>query len=337
MRKITIYDVAKAADCSTATVSLVLHNSSKVKPETRERVLSVMQKMGYTPSYLARSLSMKSTKTLGLVVPDVENPVFSQMIVGVEEYANKHGYNLILGISGLKLEKEDFYLDMLREKRVDGMIIFPTFVEHIVEQLENNNYHQQIPTVFCGTSGKHNTNISYVKCDQRIGSYLAVDHLLRIGRRHIGFIAAVTEKEQADSRLSGYLDALAFHGIESNSNLIRYCSQDYETVFNTTLSLLNDEPVDAIFCLYDYMAPSVMRAIFSTGRKIPDDIAIIGFDNISLSQYMPIPLSTIETHSKKVGEMAAQILLERINDPDLPPKQIILSPELVVRESTQPK
>ncbi len=337
MDKVTIYDVAKTAECSTATVSLVLHNSEKVKPETRERVQEVMKRLGYTPNYLARSLSMKATNTLGLIVPQVENPVFSQMIAGVEKYASSRGYNLLLGISGLELDKENLCLNMLRQKRVDGLLIFPTFMDHILANLfhQKTATQNQIPIVFCGSSGNQDRNdISYVKCDQRMGAYLAVDHLIDTGRRRIALIAAVSEPSQASSRVAGYRDALAFHNMKADESLIRFCSQENESIYRCTQELLASEKPDAIFCLYDYMALLVMRAIHNQGLRIPEDIAVIGFDNISISQYLPVSLSTVNTRSEKVGIMAAQLLLQHIDTPDLPPQQIRLAPELIVREST---
>lgn len=125
MPKVTIYDVAKAANCSTATVSLVLNKSNRIRPETQKQVMKVVEQMGYTPNYIAQSLHSRSTNTLGLVVPNVENPLFSMMISGIEDCANAKGYNIILGIADSNDKKEDFYLDMLQRERVDGLILVP--------------------------------------------------------------------------------------------------------------------------------------------------------------------------------------------------------------------
>lgn len=334
MAKITIYDVAREAQVSTATVSLVLQNSDRIKPETHRHVMEVVDRLGYTPNYMARSLSRKSTNTLGLVVPNMENPLFAQMIAGVEECANAKGYNLILGISNQNPEKEDFYLDMLQQKRVDGMLVFPTFLDHLEEKLSHRKKKEQTPIVLCGSTGKGNPDLSYVKCDNRMGAYMAVDHLIATGRSRVGCILPAVSEHQYASRKAGYQDVLAFHGLRYEENLVKVCAPDNESIFRVTLELIEEERVNGLFCLYDYITISVMRAIASKGLRIPQDVAVVGYDNIHLSEYLPVSLSTIDTHGQRVGRMATEILVEKIENPDMPTRQIVLKPDLVVREST---
>ena len=316
MSKVTIYDVAKKANCSTATVSLVLKKSNRIKPETAKAVMDVVEQLGYTPNYIAQSLSSKATNTLGLIVPNVENPLFSMMISGIEDYANSKGYNLILGITNATSEKESFYLDMLQRKQVDGLILFPSFLGTLTKKVEYLSQ-MRTPIILCGSSGSELKNISYVKCDNRLGSYTAVNHLVDIG-----------------CRLIGYQDALRNCGIPFREELIRVCTPDNDSIFNATLTLLKEQKPDGIFCLYDYSAITVMRAVFCAGLRIPEDIAIIGYDNIKMSGFLPVPLSSIDTHSQEVGQKAAEILMQKISDPDEQVHQVVLKPDLVVREST---
>lgn len=334
MSKVTIYDVAKAAHCSTATVSLVLNNSDRIKPETHEHVMKVVEKLGYTPNYIAQSLSMKATNTLGLIVPNIENPLFSQMITGVEEYATLKGYDLILGISNSRSEKESFYLDMLRRRRVDGLMLFPTYIDSVIEKIHHSTK-SKTPIVLCGSSGKGAANISYVKCDNRIGSYMAINHLLNIGCSKIGCIFPVYDKQQYASRLAGYQDALYYNGIEYNPLLVKESSPDDDAIYNATLELIKEQKPDGLFCLYDYAAITVMKAVLSLGLRIPDDVALIGYDNINISKFLPISLSSIDTLALEVGRHAAEILITKINEPETPVRQINLKPNLIVRESTQ--
>jgi len=334
MANVTIYDVAREAQVSTATVSLVLKNSSRIKEETRQRVMEVVNRLGYTPNFTARSLSKKSTNTLGLVVPNLENPVFAQMIAGVEECANSRGYNLILGVSNQNREKESFYLDMLQQKRVDGMLVFPTFIDNIQEKLSYLSKEEHTPIVLCGSTGKGNPDISFVKCDNRMGAYMAVDHLISTGRTRVGCILPAVSEHQYASRKAGYQDVLAFHGIKYDEMLIKVCQPDNESIFRATVELIEHEKVNGLFCLYDYITIYVMRAIVSRGLSIPQDVAVIGYDNINISEYLPVSLSTIDTHSQRVGRMATEILVDKIENPDQPIRQIVLKPELVVREST---
>lgn len=334
MSKVTIYDVAKAAHCSTATVSLVLNNSDRIKPETHKHVMRVVKKLGYTPNYMARSLSMKSTNTLGLIVPNIENPLFSKMIAGVEEYANRNGYDLILGISYSDCEKENFYLDMLQRKRVDGLVLFPTYIDSVLEHLQNLPK-SKTPIVLCGRSGNGDPQISYVKCNNRIGSYMATSHLLDVGCSKIGCIFPVYNKQQYASRLSGYQDALYYNSIEFSPALIKACAPDDTSIYRATLELMQEQKPDGVFCLYDFAAISVMKAIFSLGLSIPDDVALIGYDNINISKFFPISLSTIDTHGAEVGRQAAEMLIQMIAEPETPVRQIMIKPDLVVRQSTQ--
>lgn len=211
---------------------------------------------------------------------------------------------------------------------MDGLILFPSFLGSLSKKVE---YLSQLrtPIILCGSSGSELKNISYVKCDNRLGSYTAIRHLV-----DIGCIFPVTDEQQYKSRLIGYQDALRDHGIPFRNELIRVCTPDNDSIFQATLTLLKEEKPDGIFCLYDYSAITVMRAVFCAGLRIPEDIAIIGYDNIKMSGFLPVPLSSIDTHSQEVGQKAAEILMQKITDPDEPSRQVVLKPDLIVREST---
>ena len=334
MKKVTIYDVAKLANCSTATVSLVFSGSPRIYPSTCQRVKEIAKQIGYTPNYIAQSLSKKSTNTIGVIIPNIDNPLFSQTIAGIESYANSKGYNLILGLSDSNRNKESFYLEMLQRERVDGLLVLPTFMDLVIEKLNRQNP-AQAPVVLCGSSGnRSNISMSYAKCNNHIGARLATNHLIETGRRRIGCIFPVFNEQQYLSRKTGYEEALAQNDIPFDENLIKICTSDNDAIFSATQELIKEQKPDSIFCLYDYAAISVMRAIHSMGLRIPDDISVIGYDNIPISNYLPTPLSTIDTRSKLVGEKAAELLVNKIMNPDTPVQQITIEPELVVRDST---
>lgn len=265
MSKVTIYDVAKEAGCSTATVSLVLQNSDKIKASTQQRVLDAVEKLGYLPNFAARSLSSKFTNLLGLIVPNMENPLFAHMIKGVEEYANSKGYGIILGISDLSLDKEMFYMQMLQERRVDGLLVFPTFVDEIFERFICGKSDESIPLVLCGSTGVQEYPVSYVKCDNRMGAYMATDHLVTSAAGVSGCLCAVADHRQAESRINGYRRRPDVSWDERDDDLIRFCTQDTEDIHRAAAALLREQRVDAIFCLYDYMSIAVMRAVMSAG------------------------------------------------------------------------
>lgn len=334
MGNVTIYDVAKEAKCSPATVSLVFKNSDRIKPDTHKRVIKAAKKLHYTPNYIAQSLITKATHTLGVIVPDIENPLYSCMISGIEEYANANGYDIILGISDSDMEKESHHLDMLAKKRIDGLVLFPTFIDRIKEKLENSSSYD-IPIVLCGSSGKNIVKTDYVKCDNRIGSFNAINHLIDTGCRKIGCIFPVHDKKQSESRLTGYRDSLSEHNIPFEESLIKYCSTDYNDIFRATSELIKDSSPDAVFCLYDYCASIVVSTILRMGLSIPNDIAVMGYDNIPLSQFFPISLSTVDTHGKEVGTKATELLIEKIKNPETPIRQVLLTPSVVIRDSTK--
>ena len=332
MKNVTIYDVAKQVGCSTATVSLVLANDKRIQPKTAAKVLEAVESLGYKPNYTAKSLSTKRTDTLGLIVPNVENPLFSTMISGIEEYANSNNFDLILGVSNSDRKKELFYLDMLQTKRVDGLIVFPTYINSIAERLNNSD--MLPPIVLCGSSGSKINNISYAKCNNNSGAYLATKHLIENGCKKIACIFPVDDPSQYSSRYNGYCDAMEEAGLAIKNELICVCKSDNKSIFESSTKLIKTQKPDAIFCLCDYHAIIVMRAIEELGLKIPNDIQLIGFDNINISSFLPTSLSTIDTNASKVGQMAAQLLIEKIKDPEAPVQQIIIEPKLVKRNST---
>lgn len=334
---VTIIDIAREAQCSTATVSLALKNSEKIRLETRERVQEIADRLGYHPNYAARSLIRGQTGSIGVVIPNLENPLFIELLQGVEEYITEQGFCIVLGVSALSAEREKRYLSMLSERQVDGLILFPTFLnETFPEAIEREDDHK-VPLVLCGSSGLISSNVNYVMTDNRMGAYIGTEHLIQLGCKHIAFIGAIVDMAQAQTRLNGYRDALEFYGLDNDPALEVYCSPEADTVFQKTVELLRSKTVDAIFCLYDYMAFSVIRAVESLGLRIPEDVAIVGYDNVSISARLSKALTSIDTHSYKVGRTAAEILLKKIEKPETPNRQIVFKPELVVRETTAGK
>ncbi len=331
-KKVTIYDVAAAAGCSTATVSLALKNDVRIKARTRERIAQIAREMEYQPSYFARALSLQSSFTIGVLLPNMENPLFSKILSGVYSYAEEQGFSLIISGSDQSWEKERRHLDMLTQKQVDGIIVFPSFYDSVIEYITKTPPSERASFVLAGIDCQ-DPSISYVACDRHKGAFMAVEHLIQTGRRHIAFISTSTHAK-THARFQGYKDALVTNGIPFNDDLVCYCQSNHESVYEATIRLLETQKVDGIFCMYDYLALPVSSAIFKKGYRLPEDIAIVGYDNIEISAYFPIPLSTIETHALEIGRQAAKTLIGKIRNPQTDPQQIILQPELIVRHST---
>ena len=331
---VTIYDIAKEAGVSPSTVSLTMNNSSKIKEETKKYVREVAKRMGYTPNYAARSLINNRSFTIGVVVPNLTNPFFTATLSEIVHTANDYGYNIMLGSSEQSIDKERNYIEMLSEQRVDGIVLFPSFLEELFPDFIKGKDDATIPLVLCGSSTTSSDNITFVKCDNHMGGYLATEHLIKCGKKRIACLCAVKEKSQALSRIAGYRDAHEFWGLTYDKNLICFCQNETDDIFASTISLIKEHNVDAFFCLFDDMCLPVIRAVQSLGKSIPDDIAIVGYDNIDSSSRLPITLTSIDTHSRTIGSMAIKQLINKIENPTSEVRKIILKPELVIREST---
>ncbi len=332
-KKVTIYDVAKAAGCSTATVSLVIHNDKRIKEETRERVKACIRDLAYTPSYLASSLANQRTQSIGIIVPDMTNPVFAELVHGAEEFLSHNGYHLIIGLTNQNLEKELLYLDMLSGKKVDGLIILPTFLKEIEEKLQELKA-KKFPFVVTGIKSS-SSEVNYVSTNKVEGAFIGVEHLIKKGHRNIAFVRGSELEEHSSERLEGYMKALNVYGIPFNPEYVIKSRQDFADVREKVGLFMEEHPeVTALFCLYDFIAMAVLKALNDRKLRIPEDVAVVGFDNIQLDDYLPVGLTTIDSNNLKVGEIAARILVNQISSGMDEIQHVILTPKLVVREST---
>lgn len=331
---ITIFDVAKEAGCSTATVSLVMNGSPRISDKTKKHVLSIADRLGYAPNHAASALSSGRTNTIGVIIPDMRNQTYALMLEGIEEAATNHDYSIILNISNRSRDKEGDYIQMFSRKQIDGLLLFPNDLQHAIPSYLITDNKTQIPIYSCGTSIRCSDDMGYVKCDNFMGGYIATEHLIKIGRKRIACLCAVENKTLAKSRVEGYCNALEVYDAQFDASLIRYCSMQPKDIYDNTIDLIKNKKTDAVFCLYDYMALPVIQAIVALNLKVPQDIAIMGYDNSELSGLMPIPLSSVDTHPRLVGYKATELLLNKIKDPEMDVRKVILKPELVIRDST---
>lgn len=327
----TIKMIAKMACVDVSTVSRALNNSEKVKPETRERIKALARKLNYRPNEVARCLVGKKTNTVGVIVPELLNSFYAEIVSAIEQYFIDEGYSIILGTSDYNPEKEGKYTDLFIKKRVEGIILAahckPYSKKDIIKALS-------IPMVFI--ENYQNTGIcSSVNVDNVYGAKLAVEHLKKLGHSRIGFIGdTVTNAE----RLEGYM--LAMNEFFGGYNEDCICVDDVrfeEGGYSKMKKLLDRKPLPtAVFCVNDYFVIGAIKAVKESGLSVPDDISIVGFDDLRGITYTDIPATTIRQPKGELGKMAASILLETIKNPDNPViKDIILKPELVVRKSTE--
>ena len=329
---ITIQDIARMAGVSTTTVSRVINNKVEgVSEVTRKRILEIVKETKYKPNPLARGLITKKTKTIGLIIPDITNPFFPEIARGVEDIANKNGFNVFLCNTDDDPDKEKKYIEALKEKYVDGIIFTvasnPRY-EHINELFDCG-----IPIVMMDRE-MEKEDMKCVYIDNFEGGYIATKHLIELGHKNIGCITGPLKSKSAIDRYKGYEKAMIESNIPINKELVIESNYKIEGGILATERLLNNSMLTAIFVCNDAMAYGSYKAIKKRGYSIPEDISIVGFDNIYLSQMVEKELTTVSQPTYDMGVSAAKMLIKVIDGKRINKKHICFKPELIIREST---
>jgi DNA-binding LacI/PurR family transcriptional regulator len=329
----SLQEVAKRAKVSIATVSRVLNKSDKVVPETRAVVEQALLDLGYRPSRVARRLRMNSghAHLVGLIIPDIQNPFYAEIARGVEDAAYASKYALILCNSDENLEKERFYLDVMRDESVDGVVL-PPFDDTDVAVAEMVK--TGIPVV-CVDRSHAKVKTDLVEVDNYQGALEAVRHLIEKGHKSIALIEGRTQVSTSRERRRGYLDALAAHGITPRKDLMRAGDFKQESGRVLTNELLDlRKPPTALFVCNNLMTVGALGALHQRGLRIPVDVALVGFDDLPWAEALDPPPTVVRQPAYEVGKQAMELLLKRIMEPDRPPVTVRLRPELVIRRST---
>src|SRR5450830_410736 len=325
----TIKDVARHAGVSYTTVSHVLNKTRPVSVDARDRVIAAVEALAYVPSALARSLKSNATGSIGLIIPNNTNPYFSEVARGIEDSCYAAGYSVILCNSDDDPAKQRDYLNVLLTKRCDGLIV-ATLAQTDSELLRK----MKVPTVLLDRAPQ-NMAIDLVGVDNAAGGALAAQHLLALGRRRIACIAGPQELDISIERVAGLRQSLSAGGVKLPEHLLAYGDFTSAGGYVAACKLLSATPrPDAIFCCNDLMAIGALRAAAERGINVPNDLSIIGFDDIDLAQFVHPALTSVAQNTRKLGQMTAQCLLERIADPSRPVQRQIITPQLHVRGST---
>jgi LacI family transcriptional regulator len=328
--RVTLVDVAQEAGVSRATASLVLRNSPLVAEETRQRVLESMQKLGYVYNRGAARLRTQQSYTIGLVVTDISNPFYAELTMAAENRLDQGGYVALLANTSDTASKQSRFLDSVLEHGVDGVLICPAkeTSAYVIEHL-----HKRIPVVQFVRSVR-TLNIDYVGSDNVSGTQLAVEHLIQHGHQRIALLGGPPESSARLERLSGYRAALKRHSVPFDEELIIGGTVTRDGGYNAVmLALENQHPPTAAMCYNDIVAFGVMLGLQAAGRVPGKDFSVMGYDNIADSASWRPALSTVSGDPRTIGEAAVSRLLERINNPELEPRQIFLPASLVIRES----
>jgi LacI family transcriptional regulator len=329
-KRITIADVAREVGVSMMTVSRVINNKGEVSEETAQRILEAIDELGYRPSGIARGLASKRTLTIGLVVPDVGNTFFSDVARGVEQTAYANGYNVFLCNTDEDPQRESAVLNSLEEKRIDGLVLCSSRLDdtRLSELLS------RFPAVVLVNRSLPGYDGKLVQIDDVAGAKSAVHHLLGSGHESIGFLAGPEVSESGKKRLSGYRSALGKKGIAFNPELVLNCFPNVESAQERASILLNSHPdLTALFCYNDLVAVGALKAATEFNKNVPNDLAVVGFDDIPLAELVTPSLTTCRVPRHDLGVRAIESLLDQMNDCDSDCSDIILQPELIVRRS----
>ena len=333
----TIADVAARAGVSTATVSRVLAGLGRASPATRERIREAARELDYRPSGIARSLKRRATRTLGLIVTDIENPFFPQLVGAIEDAARDAGYALLLCNAAADPEREAGYLDILVERRVDGVIIAASSLGG-----RHREWLREPPLPVVVVNGlPDGITVPAVASDNRTGGRLAMAHLLDLGHRRVAYLMAPPRNVDAPDRLAGARDALAGRGLDPDHLLIATADAGVVGGEQAMRELLSHASgVTGVFAYNDLMAIGAIRAVRACARRVPDDISVVGFDDVDIAAYIEPPLTTVAQPIPDLGRWAFEALAQQLRetDPDRPPVDSLvrLPVTLRVRASTGP-
>jgi LacI family transcriptional regulator len=330
--RVTLQDVAKHAGVSRATASLIVRNSPNISEGTRNKVLKSIRELGYVYDRVAANLRSQQSTTVGLIITDIANPYYSDLLVGVHNALEENGYTVFLGTTFDSDKKQEKLLSTMLEHRVGGVILCPVS-DSSNETIERIN-HLNIPIILAVREIEE-LQCDYVGIDYSTGSKLAVEHLIEKGHRRIAFLGGTSESSAWKERKAGYYEALEKAGIEFDETLIIENTVTREgglNAVNKALQLSN--PPTAAFCFNDFVARGVLQGLKEAGLTPGKDMAVVGFDNVQETVTYSPPLTTVSSFPRLIGTEAAKLLHQRIVEDDDQKKRIILQPELVVRQST---
>jgi LacI family transcriptional regulator len=332
---VTINDIASRAGVSLATVSRVINDSGYVAAATRKRVLKAIEELDFTPNGIARSLSKNETNTIGIVVPDITNSYFGEIIKGISEIAESKDLNIILFNTDDNINKELRALKLLKAQRIKGIIMTPAFGEEelnseYINTLENIG----VPLVLAAASVKY-AKLNGVFVDDAKGAFDATNHLIKEGHTKIGIITGGLYSKPSVDRLMGYKKAMTFSNLPVEESLIFHGGYRMEKAYSITKEILEkpDGPTALVICS-NMMTLGAIKAIHDSGRKVPEDLALIGFDKIQALDLLGFNISYVDDFPVELGKEAANMLLQLVEQEENKGiKEVTISPTVVLKGS----
>lgn len=325
-------EVAKRAGVSIATVSRVLNNSDSVNEDTRNRILKTIKELKYSPSRVAKRLRSKTGvgNVIGIMIPDIRNPFYVDVLRGIEDVALSHGYLVIVCNFRQTENREAKYIRMLESEAIDGLIAAPVHESNprLEKMIENG-----MPVV-CVDRGLTEANVDLVCVNNEESSYNAINYLIQRGYKRIGHVGGLPTIPSSKARETGYCRALLENGLEVLENLVVNGDSSYDSGVSITEQLLSQrEPPDALFCANNLLTLGALEVIHRRKLRVPEDIGILGFDDMNWACSLNPPLTAVHQPANEIGRRAGELLIQRIKDPSRATTKIVLNTELRIRSS----
>lgn len=328
-RPATMRQVAKVAGVSIASVSRAIQTPQLLRSDTLERITAAIAKLGYTPNVQAINLRTSKTRLIIAIVPDIGNPFFSQVVRGIEKIAQDNGYSVLLGDTAYDPWREERYFNFIRSRQADGLIT-------LLPNVPVSSSERRIPIVNA-CECVQNSDVTTVSVDNFHGAFAATHHLLELGHRHIAFVRGRRESPLSMEREAGFLSAMSEGGLTFCESLIAEGDFSMESGVRAVNGLIaSGRKFTAIFCSNDEMAIGAFNALRLLGLRVPEDISVVGFDDIHISRYLDPPLTTVAQPMLEIGTESAKLLIEILQKGDAPIRKRILPTQLVKRASTGP-
>jgi len=325
-------NVAKLAEVSIATVSRVINNAKNVNPNTKAKVLLAIKKLDYYPNRVAQRLrsSSRKNKLIGLVLPDIQNPFYVDVIRGVEEFAYLNNFAVMIGNFGQDEKKEKLYLEILQSEEVDGFIVAPSHgKDQNIKRIINKEY-----SVVCIDRGLSEIDVDVVKVDNEHGTFNAIEYLISLGHKKIAHITGRQDIPTTQERIIGFERAMNENDVKIDYNLIKSKKSDYQSGVQLMGELLDlSDPPTAVFTANNLLTLGALETIHERGLNIPQDISIVGFDDMYWSNSLNPPLTAVRQSGYDVGKRAAELLLQRIQNSTRSNISVIIKTKLMIRKS----
>ncbi|HEY5583123.1 MAG TPA: LacI family DNA-binding transcriptional regulator [Ruminiclostridium sp.] len=333
--RVTLKDIAKQTGLSVTTISLVLNNKpNNISEKTKKLIFETSGKLNYHPNQLAVGLVKRETNTIGLIIPDISNQFFAELALGIDDEAYKHNLNIIFSNTSDKTERDISSLNILYSRGVDAIIIaMASNIDNEKRRLYQNIISDiSIPIIFVD---RHDPsfNCSSVKLNNKKGAYIATSHLLSLGHKEIACITGAPGLRSTGERLEGFRWAFNDFGIDVCEDYIYEGNYLHSGGYNAAKKIINT-PVTAIFAFNDMMAFGAFRMLYQAGLQIPNDISVIGFDDIYFSELLEVPLTTVRQPAYEIGCEAVRRAIIEIGDKNIFKQNISFEPELIIRKST---